>query len=78
MLKHSCRVFGTLYTYLLIPYSVQVHNKSHEGEKCWKCDLCPYASVSQRHLESHMLIHTDEKPYQCEQCDQVNKLTYLI
>jgi transcriptional repressor CTCF len=49
----------------------QVHNKTHEGEKCFKCDLCPYASISQRHLESHMLIHTDQKPYQCDQCDQV-------
>lgn len=52
-------------------YCLQVHCKSHEGEKCWRCELCPYASVSQRHLESHMLIHTDQKPYQCDKCDQV-------
>lgn len=49
---------------------LQIHTKTHEGEKCYKCDLCPYASISARHLESHMLVHTDQKPYQCKQCDQ--------
>ncbi|XP_039287301.1 transcriptional repressor CTCF [Nilaparvata lugens] len=55
-----------------------VHSKSHEGEKCWRCELCPYASVSQRHLESHMLIHTDQKPYQCDQCDQSFRQKQLL
>jgi hypothetical protein len=26
---------------------------------------CSYASISARHLESHMLIHSDQKPYNC-------------
>lgn len=43
-------------------YQFKLHLKTHEGEKCFKCDLCTYASVSARHLESHMLIHTDQKP----------------
>lgn len=43
-------------------YQFKMHLKTHEGEKCFKCDLCNYASVSARHLESHMLIHTDQKP----------------
>ncbi|OTF75260.1 hypothetical protein BLA29_014703, partial [Euroglyphus maynei] len=47
-------------------YQFKLHLKTHEGEKCFKCDLCSYASVSARHLESHMLIHTDQKPYICE------------
>lgn len=42
-------------------YSYKIHAKTHEGEKCYKCELCSYASISARHLESHMLIHTDEK-----------------
>lgn len=56
----------------------QLHNKSHEGEKCYKCDLCPYASISARHLESHMLIHTDQKPYQCDHCDQSFRQKQLL
>ena len=48
------RVLNNLHIILL----TQVHKKTHEGERCFKCDLCPYSSISQRHLESHMLIHT--------------------
>ncbi|RZF44236.1 hypothetical protein LSTR_LSTR003876 [Laodelphax striatellus] len=59
-------------------YSYKVHSKSHECEKCWRCELCPYASVSQRHLESHMLILTDQKPYQCNQCDQSFRQKQLL
>ena len=29
-------------------YTLKVHKKTHEGEKCFKCDLCPYSSISQR------------------------------
>lgn len=32
------------------------------------CEYCPYASISQRHLESHVLIHLDAKPFVCEIC----------
>jgi uncharacterized C2H2 Zn-finger protein len=62
-----------------IPFVLlQLHSKTHEGEKCFKCDLCAYASISQRHLESHMLIHTDQKPYQCDQCDQCFRQKQLL
>lgn len=56
----------------------QLHQKSHEGEKCFKCDLCNYSSVSQRHLESHMLIHTDQKPFNCDECDQSFRQKQLL
>lgn len=56
----------------------QLHLKTHDGEKCFKCDLCPYASISARHLESHLLIHTDQKPFQCDQCDQAFRQKQLL
>lgn len=56
----------------------QIHTKTHEGEKCYKCELCPYASISARHLESHMLVHTDQKPFQCTQCDQAFRQKQLL
>lgn len=59
-------------------YSYKLHSKTHEGEKCYKCDLCPYASISARHLESHMLIHTDQKPYQCDHCFQSFRQKQLL
>ena len=39
-------------------YTYKLHTKTHDGEKCFRCELCPYAALSQRHLESHILTHT--------------------
>ena len=51
---------------------------SFSGEKCFKCELCPYAALSQRHLESHILTHTGEKPFQCVECDQSFRQKQLL
>ncbi|RXG73068.1 Transcriptional repressor CTCFL [Armadillidium vulgare] len=59
-------------------YTFKQHNKSHEGEKCFKCDLCPYASATLRHLESHMLVHTEQKPFKCKACDQAFRQKQLL
>lgn len=59
-------------------YTYKLHAKTHEGEKCYKCDVCPYASISARHLESHLLIHTDQKPFVCAHCDQAFRQKQLL
>nr|XP_016924808.2 transcriptional repressor CTCFL [Drosophila suzukii] len=59
-------------------YQYKLHVKSHDGEKCYRCKLCSYASVTQRHLASHMLIHLDEKPFTCEQCPQTFRQRQLL
>lgn len=59
-------------------YSYKIHAKTHEGEKCYRCELCAYASISARHLESHMLIHSDQKPFQCQQCEQTFRQRQLL
>lgn len=51
----SCRKCGSDYP---DRYTYKLHMKSHEGEKCFKCEQCDYAAQSLRHLESHTLTHT--------------------
>ncbi|KAK2726343.1 transcriptional repressor CTCF-like isoform X2 [Artemia franciscana] len=55
-----------------------LHSKTHEGEKCHRCELCPYASYSARHLENHMLTHSDEKPFRCDLCNQSFRQKQLL
>lgn len=86
--KNYIKLYPKKYIYMYITnikniiylcrYSYKLHSKTHEGEKCYKCDLCPYASISARHLESHMLIHTDQKPYQCDHCFQSFRQKQLL
>ena len=59
-------------------HTLKVHKKTHQGEKCFKCDLCPYSSAFHRSLESHMLIHTDQKPFECDECDKRFKKKHVL
>ncbi|XP_064639829.1 uncharacterized protein LOC135495296 [Lineus longissimus] len=59
-------------------YTFKLHMKTHDGEKCFKCELCPYAALCERHLQSHVLTHTGEKPFECDQCDQSFRQKQLL
>lgn len=61
-------------------YSFKLHMKTHEGEKCYKCDYCEYKAMNARHLESHILVHTEEKPFACPQegCTQSFRQKQLL
>ncbi|CAC5396633.1 CTCF [Mytilus coruscus] len=39
---------------------------------------CEYAALSQRHLESHLLTHTGEKPFECDECEQTFRQKQLL
>lgn len=45
-----------------------LHLYTSLGEKPHRCQLCPFASAYERHLEAHMRSHTGEKPYKCDLC----------
>ncbi|XP_048753425.2 RE1-silencing transcription factor A-like isoform X2 [Ostrea edulis] len=59
-------------------YSCKMHMKTHEGERCFKCEQCDYAAMSLRHLEAHILTHTGEKPYECDECDATFRQKQLL
>ena len=42
------------------------------------CDLCSYNYNSQRLLGSHMMIHTDQTPFQCDDCYQSFRQKQLL
>ena len=52
----------------LLHHSFRIHSRTHDGQKCFKCELCPYSSSVHRHLENHMLTHTGERPFECFLC----------
>uniref|UniRef100_A0A5S6QBW0 C2H2-type domain-containing protein n=1 Tax=Trichuris muris TaxID=70415 RepID=A0A5S6QBW0_TRIMR len=51
-------------------YSFKVHQKLHDGERCFPCDRCPYSASSQNHLEAHLSTHYEARPFKCTVCDQ--------
>ena len=49
--------------------SLAVHKNSHK-EQSFRCYICQYSSNQKCHLESHIMVLTDQNPFQCDQCDQ--------
>ncbi|XP_055545334.1 zinc finger protein 62 homolog isoform X2 [Wyeomyia smithii] len=51
--------------------SIKVHMKLvHQKEGQPRCNICNKVFTAKVSLERHMLLHTDAKPYSCEQCGE--------
>nr|XP_055058949.1 zinc finger and BTB domain-containing protein 41 [Misgurnus anguillicaudatus] len=44
--------------------------KKSEG---WKCDICHKSFTRRPHLEEHMILHSQDKPFKCAYCDDYFK-----
>ncbi|GBM49414.1 Zinc finger protein 41 [Araneus ventricosus] len=48
--------------------NLEIHNRSHTGNKPHKCKECGKAFVRSSHLKIHNRTHTGNKLYKCKEC----------
>ncbi|XP_008118195.2 zinc finger and BTB domain-containing protein 41 [Anolis carolinensis] len=46
---------------------LSIKKKKSDG---WKCDICNKSFTRRLHLDEHMILHTQDKPFKCTYCEE--------
>ncbi|XP_037107432.1 zinc finger and BTB domain-containing protein 49 [Syngnathus acus] len=63
--KYSCNMCGKVFKH---PSNLEMHKRSHTGEKPFECNVCGKNFSQAGNLQTHLRRHSGEKPYICELC----------
>ncbi|CAO1373907.1 unnamed protein product [Diamesa hyperborea] len=66
LFKHRCRYCGKIFG---SDSSLQIHIRSHTGERPYKCNVfCKKVLSCRSALQMHYRVHTGERPFRCKIC----------
>lgn len=62
---YLCTICGKVCS---CPSALDVHLRTHSGEKPFRCNVCGKRFSRKSHVKVHRRVHSGERPYRCDIC----------